>query len=110
MIVVTGASRGLGKAITERLTRNGEQVIGLSRSIDNLNIQSIECDVSDYMLVKKAAREIKKMKVPLKAFINAAGVASMNMAVTTDEATVQKLIQINLIGTIYCCQLLHQLC
>ena len=105
MIVVTGASRGLGKAITERLTRNGEQVIGLSRSIDNLNIQSIECDVSDYMLVKKAAREIKKMKVPLKAFINAAGVASMNMAVTTDEATVQKLIQINLIGTIYCCQL-----
>ena len=50
------------------------------------------------------------MKVPLKAFINAAGVASMNMAVTTDEATVQKLIQINLIGTIYCCQLLHQLC
>ena len=102
MIVVTGHG---GKAITERLTRNGEQVIGLSRSIDNLNIQSIECDVSDYMLVKKAAREIKKMKVPLKAFINAAGVASMNMAVTTDEATVQKLIQINLIGTIYCCQL-----
>ena len=57
------------------------------------------------MLVKKAAREIKKMKVPVKAFINAAGVASMNLAVTTDEATVQKLIQINLVGTIYCCQL-----
>jgi 3-oxoacyl-[acyl-carrier protein] reductase len=29
----------------------------------------------------------------------------MNMAVTTDEATVQKLIQTNLVGTIYCCQL-----
>ena len=60
MIVVTGASRGLGKAITERLTRNGEQVIGLSRSIDNLNIQSIECDVSDYMLVKKGSSRNKK--------------------------------------------------
>ena len=39
------------------------------------------------------------------AVINAAGVASMNMAVTTDESTVQKLIQTNLVGTIYCCQL-----
>jgi len=29
----------------------------------------------------------------------------MNMAVTTDETTVQKLVQTNLIGTIYCCQL-----
>ena len=45
------------------------------------------------------------MKKPVKAFINAAGVASMNMAVTTDESTVQKLVQTNLVGTIYCCQL-----
>jgi 3-oxoacyl-[acyl-carrier protein] reductase len=29
----------------------------------------------------------------------------MNMAVTTDGSTVQKLIQTNLVGTIYCCQL-----
>ena len=41
----------------------------------------------------------------MTAVINAAGVASMNLAVTTDESTVQKLIQTNLVGTIYCCQL-----
>ena len=29
------------------------------------------------------------MKKPVKAFINAAGVASMNMAVTTDETTIE---------------------
>jgi 3-oxoacyl-[acyl-carrier protein] reductase len=45
------------------------------------------------------------MRKPIKTFINAAGIASMNMAVTTDKMTVQKLIQTNLIGTIYCCQL-----
>ena len=45
------------------------------------------------------------VKKSIKAFINAAGVASMNMAVTTDESSVQKLIQTNLVGTIYCCQL-----
>lgn len=105
MIIITGASRGLGKAISERLEKNGEEVIGLARSLSDLSIEGIECDVSDYASVKNAYREVKRLKKPLKAFINAAGVASMNMAVTTDESTVQKLIQTNLVGTIYCCQL-----
>lgn len=105
MIIITGASRGLGKAISERLEKKGEEVIGLARSLSDLSIEGIECDVSDYASVKNAYREVKRLKKPLKAFINAAGVASMNMAVTTDESTVQKLIQTNLVGTIYCCQL-----
>ena len=105
MIVITGASRGLGKAIAERLIEGGEEVVSLARSVDGLNNEAIECDVSDYTSVNNASREIKKLKKPVKAFINAAGVASMNMAVTTDKDTVQKLIQTNLVGTIYCCQL-----
>ena len=105
MIIVTGASRGLGQAITERLIERGEEVIGLARNTSGLNINALECDVSDYASVKNASKEVKRMKKAVKAFINAAGVASMNMAVTTDESTVQKLIQTNLVGTIYCCQL-----
>ncbi|MDG1144640.1 MAG: SDR family NAD(P)-dependent oxidoreductase [Burkholderiales bacterium] len=105
MIIITGASRGLGQAITERLIDKGEEVIGLVRSTSGLSINAIECDVSDYASVKDASKEVKRMKKPVRAFINAAGVASMNMAVTTDESTVQKLIQTNLVGTIYCCQL-----
>ena len=105
MIIVTGASQGLGKAITERLADKGEYVIGLARSVSRMNIEAYSCDVSNYSSVKKVAYEIKQKKKPIKAFINAAGVASMNLAVTTDESTVQKLVQTNLIGTIYCCQL-----
>ena len=105
MIIVTGASRGLGQAIAERLIEKGEDVIGLARSVSGMSLDAIECDVSDYTSVKNASREIKRMKKPVKAFINAAGVASMNLAVTTDESTVQKLIQTNLVGTIYCCQM-----
>jgi 3-oxoacyl-[acyl-carrier protein] reductase len=105
VIIVTGASRGLGQAITERLIERGEEVIGLARNTSGLKINVLECDVSDYASVKNASKEVKRMKKPVKGFINAAGVASMNMAVTTDESTVQKLIQTNLVGTIYCCQL-----
>ncbi|MDB3894462.1 SDR family oxidoreductase [Candidatus Pelagibacter sp.] len=105
MILVTGASRGLGKSICERLVKKGEKVIGLARSLSTLEIEGIECDVSDYNSVKKASKKIRDMNSEIKAFINVAGIASMNMAVTTDEKTVKKVIQTNLIGTIYCCQL-----
>ena len=93
MIIVTGASRGIGKAISEHLSKQGEKVIGISRSKFTSNIESFECNVGDYSSVKDVARQVKRMKQPLKAVINAAGVASMNMAVTTDEKTVQKLVQ-----------------
>lgn len=105
MIVVTGASRGLGQAIAERFVHQGEEVLGLARNGSSQTFDILECDVSHYSSVKKASREVKKMKRPIKAFINAAGVASMNMAVTTDDSTVQKIIQTNLVGTVYCCQL-----
>ena len=104
MIIVTGASRGLGKAITERLTKVGHKVVGLARSTKGLDIEAIKCDVSNYKSVNNAALKIKKKKTPIKAFINAAGVVSTNMALSTDESTIQKLIQTNLVGTIYCCQ------
>lgn len=109
MIVVTGASRGLGKAVVERLVDCGEDVIGISRNADDMLCQGISCDVGRYSDVKRAATTIKKMRTPIRAVVNAAGVASMNMAVTTDEGTVNKLIQTNLMGTIHCCQLLAPL-
>lgn len=105
MIIVSGASRGLGRSIIERLIENGEDVLGLARNTSGLGFDSINCDVSDYNSVKNVSREVKRMKKPVEALVNAAGVASMNIAVTTDSSTVQSLIQTNLVGTIYCCQL-----
>ena len=60
LIIVTGASRDLGKAIAQHLTDKGEKVIGLARSIDNTSIKSIKCDVRDYSSVKNAAQQVKK--------------------------------------------------
>lgn len=104
MIVITGASKGLGTAIAERLLDSGKSVVGLARDTSGLSFRGIDCDVSDSAAVKAAAREIKRSGEPLEALINAAGVASMNMTVTTNAETVQNLINVNLAGTIYCCQ------
>ncbi|MBK8973603.1 MAG: SDR family oxidoreductase [Hahellaceae bacterium] len=104
MIVVTGASRGLGNAICHRLAAKGERIVGLARSIEGLAFDAVACDVGEFASVKSAARQVKGFGEEVTALINAAGIASMNLAVMTDAATVERLIQTNLMGTIYCCQ------
>jgi 3-oxoacyl-[acyl-carrier protein] reductase len=109
VIVVTGASRGLGRAICDRLTKSGQDVFGLARSPKDLPFPSLACDVANHEDVKRAAQEIKKFGKPIQGLVNAAGIASMNLAVTTPPETAKQIVETNLLGTIYCCQLLSPL-
>jgi len=102
MIVVTGASRGLGKAICNRLHSKNIDILGLARNTENLDFPTQTCDISSFKSIKDIARNLKSKKVT--GLINVAGISSMNLAILTPEKTVQKIIQTNLIGTIYCCQ------
>lgn len=105
MIVVTGASRGLGAAICARLIESGHQVFGIARDVSALTFEGQSCDVSDYKAVKAVARQLRRDKAEVHGVINAAGIASMNLAVTTPASTTEKILGVNLAGTIYCCQL-----
>jgi 3-oxoacyl-[acyl-carrier protein] reductase len=109
MIVVTGASKGLGRAICDRLIAKNIDVFGLSRNIDEVPFASMTCDVSSYENVKAAAQKLKKDGVKVTGLVNAAGIASMNLALTTPQSVTQKIINTNLLGTIYCCQLIAPL-
>ncbi len=100
MIVVTGASRGIGAEIFKNLQSKHELVIGLARNADKKS-NIFECDISDLHSVKQAAKKIKKISNKLYAFINVAGIASMNLALATPESMTRKIININLLGTIF---------
>ena len=104
MIVVTGASKGLGRAICERLLEKGFEVFGIARNIEGLPFPSMACDVSSYEQVKAVSQNLKKDGVRITGLINAAGIASMNLAVTTPASVAVNIINVNLLGTIYCCQ------
>ncbi len=105
MIIVTGASRGLGAAICQRLHNSGHEVVGLARTAtDDGDVPILSCDVSDPAAVKATAKTLRQRKTPITGLVNAAGIASMNLAVTTPPHVSQNLIQTNLLGTIYCCQ------
>ena len=105
MIIVTGASRGLGQAICQKLRNQGREIMGISRQASEIPGQTVACDVSDHAGLKALALEWKKQGKTVEALINAAGVASMNLALTTPERATRKIIETNLIGTIFCCQL-----
>lgn len=104
MIVVTGASKGLGRDICERLLEKGFEIFGIARNIEGLPFPSMECDVSSYEQVKAVSQKLKNDGVRITGLINAAGIASMNLAVTTPASVAVNIINVNLLGTIYCCQ------
>ena len=109
MIVVTGASKGLGRAICDRLIEKNINVFGLARNVDEVSFASMSCDVSSYESVKVVVQHLKKEGFKVTGLVNAAGIASMNLAVTTPQSVAQKIINTNLLGTIYCCQLVAPL-
>lgn len=109
MIVVTGASKGLGRAICDRLIQRNIDVFGLARTVDGVPFPYMTCDVSSYESVKAVAKRLKKDGAKVNGLVNAAGIASMNLAVTTPQSVAQKIVNTNLLGTIYCCQLIAPL-
>ena len=100
MIIVTGASRGIGQAIKNSLEQDGHEVIGLATK-ENRKESILKVDVSDYSSIKSVRTHLKKQKKEVEALINVAGIASMNLALATPEATSRKIIETNLLGTIF---------
>jgi len=102
-LLVTGASRGLGRAIAERALGAGYEVIGLARSAAEAPFPIHACDVADAAAVKAVAIALPR-ETPLWGVVNAAGIASMNLALMTPPATVQRVIATNLMGAIHVSQ------
>ncbi len=74
--VITGASSGIGKAITQRLLTLGYGVTGVSRSINyevfnHADFQAVQVDLSEPHATKELCEILKKEEVFL--LINAAG-------------------------------------
>lgn len=104
MFVVTGASRGLGRAIAQRLISSGHQVLGLARNVEGLDFPAESGDVSQAESVKAIARKIRSQGGELHGLINAAGIASMNLTLMSPPNQVEKVVHVNLLGTIFCSQ------
>ena len=95
MIIVTGASKGIGLAIAERLFSNGEEVLGLSRNPGNQIFETRSLDVTDFADLKRISDEIRLNGRKVSAVINVAGIASMNIALMANPFVSEKLVKVN---------------
>lgn len=74
--VVTGASSGIGLAITQRLLDLGYHVIGVSRTIDAYSFASkhftpMQADLSDVQSLSKLCEKLKREEISI--LVNSAG-------------------------------------
>ena len=100
--VVTGASRGLGRALAIRLVERGFRVVGTSRGETDLELDGYRhraLDVADERSVRDLMGEIKDEHGGLDVLLNNAGIAAMNHAMLTPVETVERIFATNVTGT-----------
>lgn len=102
--LVTGASRGIGFAVSEYLLSLGMEVVGLARDVRGLEFPALACDVADASDVNRVASQLASEGLRVKVLVNAAGVAALNLALTTPASQAERILAVNYLGTFHCCR------
>jgi len=115
--LITGAGRGIGRAIAEVFAANGASVIALGRTEESISRVCVElkdshgttaipvrCDVSDPEHVKQAFQRIVKMTRQLDVVVNNAGILESSLLGMVRPQTVEQVFATNTFGTIYVMQ------
>jgi NAD(P)-dependent dehydrogenase (short-subunit alcohol dehydrogenase family) len=111
--IVTGASRGIGRAIAHALAGAGSDVALWARSSDALDEVAREIaaaggratpyvvDVTDAAAVNAAADAVRRAMPPVRIVVNNAGAVVRTPTATMTDADWRKVIAVNLDGTFY---------
>ncbi len=114
VVIVTGASSGIGRATALYFAKQGSNVVLAARSVNKLkNVESeieafggnslvVECDVSKAKdcenLIQKTIENFQKIDV----LINNAGISMRAIFNETDLQVIRDVMDINFFGTVYC--------
>ncbi len=97
--VVTGASRGIGHFLSEKLSKENYRVVNISRKSSDAFID-YSFDLTNTQDIGKLVKQIiKEVGIP-DLLINNAGVASMNHTFLMKDSDVEKIVDVNFISPI----------
>jgi NADP-dependent 3-hydroxy acid dehydrogenase YdfG len=103
-ILITGASRGIGRGIAEDLTAKGHEVIATARDVSMLAdvpaAARLQLDVTDESSISAAVEEAG----PIDAFVSNAGATVRAPMETVPVAEVQRLFDLNTFGALRAAQ------
>ncbi|MER2063013.1 MAG: 3-oxoacyl-[acyl-carrier-protein] reductase [Alkalibacterium sp.] len=112
VVIVTGSSRGIGKAIASSFLKQGHTVVVNGRSeftaeaMDHFNslngeVYPIIGDVSDESFVKQMIKETKKTFKKIDVLVNNAGRTKDNLLIRMTEEDFDSTLSVNLKGTFF---------
>lgn len=109
--IVTGAARGIGKAITKRLVEDGFFVAAVYNSSEKLakkleselypNVKAYKCDVSDSESVNAVVRAVLKDRKTVDVLVNNAGIAQQKLFTDITDEDWSRMIGVDLSGAFY---------
>lgn len=107
VILISGASSGIGKEAANYFQNQGHKVIGLSRSYpkDKYDYSYVLGDLGDGDSLEKAVTEIKKITDHIDVLINCAGIGISGAVEYTSLDEVKKIFDVNVTGQFYLTQL-----
>ena len=102
VMLITGSRKGIGRNLVEYYIEKGYVIYGCSREAADYSYPGYHhycLDVADEQKVRQMFAELLKSQGRLDILINNAGIASMNHALLTPVATVQKIFSTNVVGS-----------
>ena len=107
VIVITGATSGIGEKCAELFLKEGHTVYSLARRTkDNKGINYIECDLSNRESIETAVREITSKENRIDILINNAGMGISGAFEYHEDEEIKQLIDVNLLGLLRVTKLL----
>ena len=104
-VIITGASKGIGFALAERLVANGHNVYSFSRTAPpNPQIRHISCDVSNKQSIDAAFQEFFEKETRIDILVNNAGIGISGAAEYADEEEIRNIFDVNFHGAVLCSQ------
>jgi len=102
-IVVTGGSSGIGYSLIKMLLSKGYRVINIDLKPSGIeNITEFLGDISQYQFLKNAIKSIESDGYHVYGLVNNAGISQRSdFLYNLKEDDINKVIQVNLLGTIY---------
>lgn len=114
VVVITGASSGIGKALAEKFAAEGSNLVISARQADKLNelksslekfkvkVHSVVCDVSKEEQCKHLISEAVQQFSTIDVLINNAGISMRAVFNDLDLDVIRKVMDVNFWGAIYC--------